>query len=188
MSDTVKRNFISIREASELAKVSEMTIRRFCKKLAKSPKEEYRNLAKKEFELNSTRYNWLIDRDFVETKWLKMGSIDDVHSDVTTEEQKKQEPVSSSEKYLDRAISLMETTVKTLEQQNRQLIDQNNELKEQNKQFYQLLSEMNKRGFFLDAPKPAGATTNGQAVEVEDLQQKKEEKPKKKGFFSRLFS
>ena len=90
---------------------------------------------------------------------------------------------------MDRVLKIMESTVKTLEQQNKQLIDQNSELKEQNKQFYALLSEMNKRGFFLDAPKPAGAATSGQATTITE-QQSQSDQPvnqPKRGLFSRLW-
>lgn len=176
------RNYVDALTAAKLVGVNIATIRRQCKKLLKSSSPEVQDIAYKEFELDSDRFIYMIDKDYVVNKW---GEGEEEESP----ESKKKESTSSSSgnSVLDRAISLMETTIKTLDQQNRQLMAQNDELKEQNKQFYALLNDMSKRGFFLDAPKPAGATTSGQASVIVE-QQPAEQGPKKKGFFGRLFS
>lgn len=173
------RNYVDALTAAKLVGVNIATIRRQCKKLLKSTSPEVQDIAYKEFELDSERFIYMIDKDYVLNKW---GEGEDEEEKVKPESSQ-----SSNNSVLDRAISLMETTIKTLDQQNRQLMAQNDELKEQNKQFYALLNDMSKRGFFLDAPKPAGATTSGQASVVVE-QQPIEPTPKKKGFFGRLFS
>lgn len=175
------RNYVDALTAAKLVGVNIATIRRQCKKLLKSSSPEVQDIAYKEFELDSERFIYMIDKDYVLNKW---GEGED------EEEEEKVKPEysqASTNSVLDRALSLMETTIKTLDQQNRQLMAQNDELKEQNKQFYALLNDMSKRGFFLDAPKPAGATTSGQASVIVE-QQPVEQSPKKKGFFGRLFS
>lgn len=185
MSET-QRTYIDALSAAKLANVNIATIRRLCKKVLKSTDPALKDVVKKEFEIDSPRFIYLIDKDFVINHWdLNAGSAP-VQQKATQDEPQAQPTQNNS--YLDRALNLMETTVKTLEQQNIQLMSQNSELKEQNKQFYSLLSEMNRRGFFLDAPKPAGATTNGQATPFTESQPTEEPKQTpKKGFFARVF-
>ncbi len=180
------RNYIDANSAAELADVNIATIRRLCKKLLKSTAPEVKDVAFKKYELDSPRFVYMIDKDYVISHWNLNGSSEAPKSESSSQQ------VPSSEggnQYMDRVLKIMESTVKTLEQQNKQLIDQNSELKEQNKQFYALLSEMNKRGFFLDAPKPAGADISGQATSTTDQPLTKEEpvSQPKRGFFSRLW-
>lgn len=184
MTDT-SRTYIDALSAAKLANVNIATIRRLCKKVLKSSDPKLKDVVKKEFEIDSPRFIYLIDKDFVINHW-DLGAATTETSKASPDSQPVENIQSTS--YLDRALNLMESTVKTLEQQNIQLMSQNNELKEQNKQFYSLLSEMNRRGFFLDAPKPAGATTNGQATTFTESQPTEEPKQMpKKGFFARVF-
>ena len=179
------RNYIDANTAAELADVNIATIRRTCKKLIKSTSPEAKDVAYKKYELDSPRFVYMIDEAYVISHWNLNGSTSAPKSESSTQSEPTPE---GGNQYMDRVLKIMESTVKTLEQQNKQLIDQNSELKEQNKQFYALLSEMNKRGFFLDAPKPAGATTNGQAPTFTDSQPMEEPKQSpKKGFFARVF-
>lgn len=179
------RNYIDANSAAELADVNIATIRRLCKKLLKSSAPEVKDVAFKKYELDSQRFVYMIDKDYIISHWNLNGTGEAHKSEAGSH---KESAPEGSNSYMDRVLKIMESTVKTLEQQNKQLIDQNSELKEQNKQFYALLSEMNKRGFFLDAPKQAGADINGQATNVTNQQSQQEEVPVKKSFWKRLFS
>lgn len=177
MSD-ISKNYITSREAATITGVHIATIRRMCKKLLKSTDPAMREMCQKKYEEGSEKFEYMIDKDFALNKW-KQPEAYSVPSSSSA-------PQSST----DRALDIMEKVVNSL-------VEQNKELKEQNKKFYELISEMSRRGFFLDAPKPAGADINGQAVPVTPNQpyhqetvqvQPVTEVKKKKGFWERLFS
>lgn len=177
MSD-ISKNYISSREAATITGVHIATIRRMCKKLLKSSDPAMREMCQKKYEEGSEKFEYMIDKDFALNKWKNPETYSAPTSNSNA-------PQSST----DRALDIMEKVVSSL-------VEQNKELKEQNKKFYELISEMSRRGFFLDAPKQAGADINGQAAtvipnqpfhqETVQVQPVAEEKPKK-GFWSRVF-
>lgn len=174
MSD-IPKNYISSREAATITGVHIATIRRMCKKLLKSQDPEKRNLCQKKYEEGSEKFEYMIDKDFALSQWKEPQAY--------TSNSKGTSTTST-----DRALDIMEKVVSSLVEQNKQFAEQNKELKEQNKKFYELISEMSRRGFFLDAPKPAGADISGQATTIITPQPEQSEIPQtKKGFFSRLF-
>lgn len=176
MSD-ISRNYIPAREAATLTGVHIATIRRMCKKLLKSSDPTRRELCFQKFEENSERFEYMIDKEFAISQWKPQEQFSSASG-----------VPSGSLGSTDRALDIMEKVVSSLVEQNKQFAEQNRELKEQNKKFYDLISEMSRRGFFLDAPKPAGADISGQATTITPQPSPQEEvKESKKGFFARLF-